>query len=488
MSERRLKIVLVDDDPEIAQAVSNYLSPERYQIDVVGDGADVMPAVRASRPDAIILDVHLPSMSGLELLRQIKADRPDTPVIIVSGYVSTDNAIEAMKEKAFEYLAKPFRLAHLEQILNRAIGNTSPVSPRADDDVPLAKDQILGKSPEIVAVAKLIGQIAESDAPVLLLGETGTGKELVARAIHRNSSRADGPFFSVSCNATSPSHLEYELFGEPLDNSVRSPATGRGKLELADGGTVFLDEVADLSPLVQSRLFRVLEEGRCEQPGGGGFIALDVRIIAASSRSLVDAMKEGRFRVDLFYKLKVVSLFLPPLRERKADVRLLSDYFIRKYSHLEHRDPRPLSAAAYEKLLHHHWPGNVRELENTIHMAVVLSRESELMGDDFPSLDDVPVCATLDMSEAHREYRDLFARVVDPVFAQVAAAAPGQVYAGMTAALEEVLVETALKATDQNQVRAAQLLGISRNTLRERMKRALELTGRQVGALRPDDV
>ena len=487
MAERRLRIVLVDDDPEIAQAVVNYLSPEHYQIDVVGDGADVMPAVRTVHPDAIILDVHLPSMSGLELLKQIKMEQPNTPVIIVSGYVSTDNAIEAMKERAFEYLAKPFRLAQLEQTLGRAIGHTAATVPTSDDDVPLAKDQILGKSPEIVAVAKTIGQIANTDTSVLLLGESGTGKELVARTIHRNSSRRDHPFFSISCNATSPLHLEVELFGQEADPNDGGGGTRKGKLELAEGGTIFLDEVADLSLLVQSRLFGVLENGRCGQSGSNREIPVDVRVIAASSKSLVEAMKEGRFRVDLFYKLKVVSLFLPPLRERKADVRLLCDYFTKKYSRLEHRDPKPLSAAAYEKLLRYHWPGNVRELENAIHMAVVLSREAELIPEDFPSLGDVPVPTTLDMEQAHREYRELFARAVEPVFAQVADAAPGRVYAEMTAALEETLVGAALKATDQNQVRAAQLLGISRNTLRERMRRSLEAAGIPAERLRPDD-
>lgn len=466
MTQRHIRIVLVDDDPEIAQAVVNYLAPERYHIRVIGDGALVMPAVREENPDVVILDVHLPSMSGLEILRQVKSENPNTPVIIVSGYVSTDNAIEAMRQGAFEYLTKPFRLSELERVLGRATGLSAAEQITDDENVPLDGDQILGKSPEMVAVAKMIGQISQTDAPVLIIGETGTGKELVARAIVRNSARHKGPFYSISCSATSPHTLEAELFGTFVDGR-----TIKGKLELANGGTVFLDEIADLSLLAQSRLYRVLEEKMSEPLEGGEKRPVNVRVIAASSTSLVEAMKDGRFRVDLFYMLKAVSVHLPPLRERKADVRLLCDYYIRKYSRMEHRSHKPLSTKAYERLLHYHWPGNVRELENAIHMAVLLSRESELMPEDFPMLAEMRASVSLDTDHVRQECHEIFTQMLSQIFEKASAAAPGRIYADMTAALEETLVEAALNATDQNQVRAAQLLGISRNTLRERMKR-----------------
>jgi DNA-binding NtrC family response regulator len=466
VTHHHTNLVLVDDDPEIAQAVVNYLPPEDYTIRVVGDGAFVMTAVREVLPDVVILDVHLPSMSGLEILKQIKSERPQTPVIIVSGYVSTDNAIEAMKQGAFEYLTKPFRLSELERVLGRATGKNSSGPTHEDDKVPLDGDQILGKSPEMVAVAKMIGQVSSTDAPVLIIGESGTGKELVARAIVRNSSRAKGPFFTINCSATSPVTLEAELFGTEAGVPVV-----RGKLEQANGGTVFLDEIADLSLLAQSRLYRVLEEKMSETLEGTDKRPINVRVIAASNRSLVDAMKEGRFRVDLFYMLKAVSLHLPPLRERKADLRLLAEYFIKKYSRLEHRTVKTLSDSAYERLLHYHWPGNVRELENAVHMAVLLSRESDLAPEDFPMLADVRAGIDINTDHMRQECRDLFSQVVMPVFGKIADAAPGRIYQDMTAALEETLVEAALSATEHNQVRAANLLGISRNTLRERMKR-----------------
>jgi DNA-binding NtrC family response regulator len=221
----------------------------------------------------------------------------------------------------------------------------------------------------------------------------------------------------------------------------------------------------------QCRLYGALQYKLPARGAGAKTRPVNVRVIAGSSQSLVDAMKEGRFRVDLFYMLKAVSVHLPPLRERKADIRLLCDYYIRKYSRMEHRAHKPLSSTAYERLLHYHWPGNVRELENAVHMAVLLSRESELMPEDFPMLSDVRATVTLDTDQVRQECRDIFAQMLSQVFDKAAAAVPGRIYADMTAALEETLVEAALDATEQNQVRAAQLLGISRNTLRERMKR-----------------
>ncbi|HEX9750664.1 MAG TPA: sigma-54 dependent transcriptional regulator [candidate division Zixibacteria bacterium] len=470
MTTRRITVLLVDDDPEIAQAVANFLSPERFRVEVVGDGALVLSTVRHVQPDVILLDVHLPSISGLDLLKEIKATAASIPVIIVSGHVSTDNAIEAMKQGAFEYVTKPFRLATLEQTIIRACGRAAGPFPRDDEDVVPADGQIIGKSPEIVAVAKMIGQVADADAPVLLMGESGTGKELVARAIHRNSRRAGATFCSVSCAASNEDFLEAELFGG-IGGSERGRPGRAGKLEEATGGTVFLDEIADLSLLVQSRLFRVLDDNLIEHPGTHETIHTNVRIIAATSQSLVDLMKEGRFRVDLFYKLKVVSLFLPPLRERKADIRLLSDYFIRKYSRLAHRPPKPLASRAYDQLLRYHWPGNVRELENAIHTAVVLAREAELIPEDFPMLADVRQAVPPDLDKMHGDYCDLFRRTLRPAFEQMVGNSEGRIYTELTAALDEALVEAALEATQNNQVRAAQLLGISRNTLRERMRR-----------------
>jgi len=467
-------ILLVDDDPEIAQAVVNFLSPDRYEIEVVGDGALVLETLRRFQPDIILLDVHLPGVSGLDLLRQIKSETPNVPVVIVSGYISTGNAIEAMKDGAYEYLTKPFRFDQLEKTIARAIGTPIQHVVVADNDVPLTDDHIIGKSPEIVQVAKTIGQVSGTDAPVLVMGETGTGKELVARIIHRNSSRHNRPFVTINCAASDETLLEAELFGHER-GAIPSQLRKVGRFEHADGGTVFLDEVADLPLTTQSKLLRILQQQTFERLNGDEAVSVDVRVIAATNRSLVDLMKEGKFRVDLFYRLKVVSLFLPPLRERKGDILFLSDFFIKKYSRISHRQPKPMSPAARDCLLRHLWPGNVRELENAIHTSVVLSREAELLPEDFPMITDARQTLPLDLDQIRGDYLELFQRTIEPAFDRIAATSEGHIHSELTDALEQTLVETALKATGNNQVRAAQLLGISRNTLRERVKR-FELT------------
>ncbi|MEW5874796.1 MAG: sigma-54 dependent transcriptional regulator [Candidatus Zixiibacteriota bacterium] len=463
-------ILLVDDDPEIAQAVVNYLTPPRYNITVVSDGAEVLPALRRVHPDLVLLDVHLPSVDGLQLLKQIK-DQGDVAVIIMSGYVSTGNAIEAMKDGAFEYLTKPFRLEKLEKIIARATGEAVRPAVTADNDVPLTDDQIIGKSPEIVEVAKIIGQIADSDAPVLVIGETGTGKESVARALHRNSKRSEKPFVVINCAATSEMHVEAELFGLESNGTGTNQTPRIGRFEQADGGTVFLDEVADLSIHAQSKLLRLLQEGSFERMSGERPIKVNVRVVAATTSSLVDLMKEGKFRVDLFYRLKVISLFLPPLRERRSDIELVSEFFIKKYARKTGRPFKPLSAAAREKLLKYPWPGNVRELENAIHTAIVLSKEAELLPDDFPMIGDPRQSVQLDFDQIKDDYQEIFRQAIAPLFDKIAMTSEGKVHGELTDALEQILVECAMSATGQNQVRSAQLLGISRNTLRERLKR-----------------
>lgn len=470
-SDKTLNILLVDDDPEIAQAVVNYLPPEQYRVEVVGDGAHVMRAMRQLVPDVILLDVNLPSMSGLELLRHIKDESPRVPVIIVSGYVSTGNAIDAMKEGAFDYLTKPFRLQKLERTIARAVGQLPSPSVLADDDVPLTDDQIIGKSPEIVEVAKVIGQVSDTDAPVLVIGETGTGKELVARVVHRNSSRRDKPFVTINCASTSEELLEAELFGQGSSTFGSGQGPRIGRFEQANGGTVFLDEVSDLSIHAQSKLLRILQEGKFERLNDDQTVSVDVRVVAATNRSLVDLMKEGLFRVDLFYRLKVISLFLPPLRERRADIELLADFYIKKYSRKTGRPVKQLSASAMERLAKHHWPGNIRELENAIHTAVVLSKENELLPEDFPMVAGTSPSVGNALDNMRDNYQSLFRSVVESVFDKMMTSSEGRIHNLLTDALEQSLVEAALEATEQNQVRAAQLLGISRNTLRERMRR-----------------
>ena len=465
-------ILLVDDDPEIAQAVANYFDPADYKFHMLADGDRVLETLPSVKADLILLDVRLPSASGLDLLKQIKQDNPELPVIIISGQVSTDDAIEAMREGAFEYLTKPFRLDKLQETVERAVGQTAPRKrPPAAPEVTVEADRIVGRSPEMMEIAKLIGQVARSDASVLVLGESGTGKELVARAIHRNSLRANAPFLSVNCAALPETLLESELFGHEKGAFTGALSRKLGRFEQCDGGTIFLDEIADMTLLTQSKVLRVLQEHNFERVGGTHTVHVDVRVITATNKSLVQCMKEGSFRVDLFYRLKVVTIHLPPLRERRTDIPLLIEYFMEKYSQSARRPVKPLASDVVNATMHYPWPGNVRELENAIHTAVVLSKESQLTLHDFPVFAENAEGPQLDYDCIQNDYHKLFSSVIEPLFPRVLANSEGHIYGDMLAAMERALITSALNVTANNQVQAAQVLGLSRNTLRDRMKK-----------------
>jgi two-component system nitrogen regulation response regulator GlnG len=323
----------------------------------------------------------------------------------------------------------------------------------------------------MMEIAKMIGQVARSEASVLILGESGTGKELVSRAIHRNSHRQDGPFLSVNCAALPETLLESELFGHEKGAFTGALSRKLGRFEQCDGGTIFLDEIADMTLLTQSKVLRVLQEQAFERVGGQHTVHVDVRVIAATNKSLVECMKEGSFRVDLFYRLKVVTIHLPPLRERKSDIPLLAEYFVEKYSRSSRKSSKRLAPEVIDSMMHYPWPGNVRELENAIHTAVVLSKEPQLMLHDFPVFTEGADVPQLDYDRIKNDYYKLFSSVIEPMFSRIIANSEGHIYNDMIASLERALIAGALQATSNNQVQSAQVLGVSRNTLRDRMKK-----------------
>jgi DNA-binding NtrC family response regulator len=394
---------------------------------------------------------------------------------MISGFVSTENAIEAMREGAYEYLTKPFEIEKLIDTVNKACGfgvkRSGAVVKGVDTTTPHSVDEIVGKSPEIVEIAKLIGQVAATDAAVLIFGESGTGKELVARAIHRNSRRKSNAFLSVNCAALPETLLESELFGHEKGAFTGAYYKRIGKFEQADNGTLFLDEIGDMSMLTQSKLLRVLQEKCFERVGGNETIDVNVRIIAATNKSLVQLMKEGSFRVDLFYRLKVVSIYIPPLRERREDVPLLVDYFLEKFSQQLSMPIKQPSKRALQQMLRYHWPGNVRELENNVHTAMVMSKSDTLQTEDFPSLNEHNPKLELDLSELQEDYTDTFKKIIDPIMPKLISNSPGQVFHFLESALERAMISSCLKQYDGNQVKTAEALGISRNTLRDRIAR-----------------
>jgi DNA-binding NtrC family response regulator len=313
--------------------------------------------------------------------------------------------------------------------------------------------------------------VAKTDAAVLIFGESGTGKELVARAIHRNSKRKNSSFLSVNCAALPETLLESELFGHEKGAFTGAYYKRIGKFEQADHGTLFLDEIGDMSMLTQSKLLRVLQEKCFERVGGNESINVEVRIIAATNKSLVQLMKEGSFRVDLFYRLKVVSIYIPPLRERREDIPLLVDYFTNKFSRQLSIPSKQVSKKAVQQMIRYQWPGNVRELENNVHTAMVMSKNDSLQVEDFPSLTENNPKLELDLSELQDDYTETFKKIVDPIMPKLVANSNGQVFHFLESALERAMIASCLKQFDGNQVKTAEALGISRNTLRDRIAR-----------------
>lgn len=470
-------ILLVDDDKDLSQSLANLFDPGKFTFEFLEDGASVSSYVNDNDDiDLVMLDVNLPTLSGLEVLKDIKRTREGLPVIVISGFVSTDDAIEAMREGAFEYLTKPFQIEKLVDTVNKACGYSAnrnePASPATvvlNDDQDA--DEIIGQSPEIVEIAKLIGQVAKTDASVLIFGESGTGKELVSRAIHRNSRRRNNPFLSVNCAALPETLLESELFGHEKGAFTGAYYKRIGKFEQANRGTLFLDEIADMSMLTQSKLLRVLQEKNLERVGGNDTIDVDVRIVAATNKSLVEAMKEGAFRVDLFYRLKVVSLYIPPLRERRTDIPILLDHFCRKLAGQMNQSVRSVSKKALQELMKYQWPGNVRELENNVQTALVMSKSDILQSDDFPVCSEDATRPVVDPATLKDDYYEAFSKIVGPAMPRLVANSPGQIFHILEAAFERSVISSCLKEFDGNQVKTSETLGISRNTLRDRISR-----------------
>ncbi len=471
-------ILLVDDDKDLSQSLANLFDPEKFNFSFLDDGTEVCEFVDEHDDiDLVMLDVNLPSLSGLEVLKQIRQRKENLPIIVISGFVSTDDAMEAMREGAFEYLTKPFQIEKLIDTVNKACGYTSGYkSPLASTSVqeeatPSGVDEIVGQSPEIVEIAKLIGQVAKSDAAVLIIGESGTGKELVARAIHRHSNRRANSFLSVNCAALPETLLESELFGHEKGAFTGAYFKRIGKFEQADSGTLFLDEIADMTMLTQSKLLRVLQDKSFQRVGGSDNLTVDVRIVAATNKSLVQCMKEGSFRVDLFYRLKVVSIYIPPLRERRVDVPPLVGYFCKRFASQLDQPVRRVSKKAMQVLTRYQWPGNVRELENNIQNALVMSKSETLQPEDFPVFSEDTSKPLIDLSTLKDDYTETFTRIIDPIMPKLIVNSPGQIFHFLEGAFERAVISSCLKHFNGNQVKTSETLGISRNTLRDRISR-----------------
>jgi len=386
MIKPRCRILVVDDDPDILELLSDRLQLMQFEVACARDGQEALSLLRQEAPPLTLLDLQLPRLSGLEVLQAIRREGLETTVIVITAWGTPDRAVEAMRAGAYDFIPKPLDPRHLEVVINKALERETlrEENWRLHTELEGADRPMIGQSQTIQTLRQTAQQAAASNATILLRGESGTGKEILARAIHRWSARRNGPLVVVNCVALSEELLESELFGHEKGAFTGAHQRKRGKVELADGGTLFLDEVGDIRPSLQAKLLRLLQEHEFERVGGIRPIRVDVRFIAATNTDLEQAMKHGRFRQDLYYRLNVVSLALPPLRARREDIEVLASHFAAKYCAELKRSPKAISAAALAVLCRYDWPGNVRELENAIERAIVLSTDAAIETRDLP--------------------------------------------------------------------------------------------------------
>lgn len=473
------KLLILDDDIDILQMLKTVFKDEEMDIILESESDVALRFIMKERPNVAIVDINLPQKSGLQVLQEAKKIDPGLSVIMTTGNKTTQNAIEAMKYGAYDYVTKPFDMNKLKSavhkalecnLLSRKVRYTKDTKQLSEDEH--ADDIMIGSSPEMIEIWKMVGKVADSDATVLIQGESGTGKELLARAIYNNSRRKNRPFLAVNCAALPEALLESELFGHEKGSFTDAHARRIGKFEQCNGGTIFLDEIGEMSLANQGKLLRVLENQEFERVGGNETIRVDVRIIAATNKSLINLVKEKVFRMDLFYRLRVVNFFLPPLRERIEDIPLLIDLFIKKFSRKYGKSIKRIATETQELLVSHPWEGNIRELKNVINSATVFCKSDILMPEDLESfLQAKAGFKEVDLDSAGEDYYEVFWNMLEPVFEGICIKNKGTIYESVNMGLEKALIHMAMEKSNNNQVFAAKLLGISRNTLRDRLER-----------------
>ena len=436
------RVLVVDDEAMVCLALTNWLEEENYFARAVEDGPQAVKAVQEENWDIVLLDLRMPGMDGMEVLKQVKEIAPQTVVIMMTAYASIPGAVQAMKEGAYDYIVKPLDVDQLTLMLKRIVEHQQLIT----ENILLRKrlteqyefEDIIGRSEAMQEVFSMIKAVTDTNATVLITGETGTGKELVARAIHSNSSQRYGPFVATSCGALPETLLESELFGYEKGAFTGADRAKKGRFELANEGTLFLDEVGDISMKTQIKLLRVLQEKSFSRLGGTEQIKVDVRLISATNRDLVAAIEEGSFRSDLYYRLNVVSIQLPPLRERIDDVPLLAAHFINKYNVEFNKKFDRVDRKAMDFMMDYHWPGNVRELENVIERALVIDQGPQVKVNHLPfcNIESPPTEEPQSLQE-----------------------------------VEKIHIEKMLQRNDWNIAKTARLLSIDRSTLHKKIKK-----------------
>jgi len=450
MSEFR--ILLIDDEPAQITSIKSFLKRRTYTILTANSGEEGISYIDDGNVDLVFTDYRMPDMNGLEVVQKIKNINPEIPVVIITAFSDTKDAVTVMKEGAFDYLSKPVDLDELELLVNKAKEHRYLISEnkllREQLEEKYKFDSIISQSSEMEEVLNTSGRVAKSKATVLLRGQSGTGKELIAKAIHYSSDRKDKALITVNCAALSENLLESELFGHEKGAFTGATSQRIGRFEQAEGGTLFIDEIGDIALQTQVKLLRALQFGEFERVGGSKTIKVDVRVITATNRNLEQLIKTGLFREDLFYRINVVTINLPALRERKTDIPVLIRHFIEKYAQENNKNINDISKEAQDYLMRYNFPGNIRELENIIERAVVMSRETVITTSDLPG--------GLSLSNERA--------VFDPDDFTDS-------YTKKVAAFEIAMIDAALELKNGNQSRAAEILGISERHLRSRMNK-----------------
>ena len=470
------RILVVDDELSMREFLKILLEEEGHRVECAGGGAAALKLLKASAYDLLISDIRMPPPTGLELLAQAREMRPDLPVVLITAFASPDDAVLAMKNGAFDYITKPFKVEEIKDIVESALSNRPAPVPAPAATEPLTEfEGIIGGSPEMLKVYDIIRRVAPTQANILIHGESGTGKELVARAIHRLSPAADHQFVPIICSAIPEPLFESEVFGHTKGAFTGAAGARTGLFEQANHGTAFLDEIGELTPLIQTKLLRVLQEREIKRVGSSETIRINFRVISATNRDLEQEIIAGRFREDLFYRLAVVPIRMPPLRERKGDVPLLVDYFLAKYAKLFNKDIRRISSYAMEVLLNYDFPGNVRELENIIERGVAMENSQIILPESLTLSSRHRTSrppAAPDNGSGHQEETVLSNEPAPPGdHVQLADQVFERGLEPVLAELERELITDALKRAGNSKTKAAELLKTTFRSLRYKIKK-----------------
>jgi len=448
-------ILVADDDASIRSLLKQLLADEGFAVHEASTGIEVVDKVKELSPDLVIMDVRMPELDGIEALARLKSTNPKTAVLIMTAFGSSNAAIRAMELGAFDYITKPFELDKISHSVKRVLDYqdlTQEVEVLRDEISSLVQtERIVGNSPAMQEVYKTIGKVAKADATVLITGESGTGKELVAEALHFNSNRRSGPMVKVSCAALPETLLEAELFGHEKGSFTGAMTQRRGRFEMADKGTIFLDEIGEMTVPTQTKLLRVLQERKIERIGSNLPIKVDIRIVVATNKDLQKQVEQSKFRDDLYYRLNVINIHMPPLRDRKEDIPSLVEHFLAKHRYSATAQPAAISEEAIRRLMEYNWPGNVRELENVIERAVVLSRGQIITSRELPFGDH-------DAAEGEEGEGEADAKGDSSFFKK------------SVAQFEKDLIMKALRDANGNRSKAAEMLGIYRRLLYAKIK------------------